>query len=203
MSELLGTDTPGIYLLPLLFVVLLLIGWLVYRSRQRAKRSLASILATIAYERMERLVIPNTDDGEIQIDHVVLTAEGLLIVDVKDVVGAVFGSDKMQDWTVISDNHRFTFSNPQPALYDRIAAVKEIVRQVPVTGRVVFLDGGRFTKGIPSMTCGLDELLEEFNEPEKSSAIAKVEAVRPHWEQLKSRALIVPQVQKGRRRMRA
>ncbi|MBT8080624.1 MAG: NERD domain-containing protein [Gammaproteobacteria bacterium] len=203
MSEFLGTDTPTIYLLPLLLVVLLLTGWLVYRRRQRANRSLASILATIAYERVEGLVIPNTDDGEIQIDHVLLTAEGLLIVDVKDVDGAVFGSDKMQDWTVISDNHRFTFSNPQPALYDRIAAVKEVVRQVPVTGRVVFLDGARFTKGIPSMTCGLDELLEEFNEPERASALAKVKAFRPHWEQLKRRALAVPQVQQGRRRMRA
>jgi len=203
MSELLSADFPGIYLLPLVLVVLLLLWWLVYRRGRRAGRSLAKVLGSIAYERMEGLVIPNTDEGEIQIDHVVLTAQGLLIVDAKDVSGAVFGSDKMQDWTVISDDHRFTFSNPQPALYDRIAAVRQIVRQVPVTGRVVFLDGARFTKGVPGLTCGLDDLIEEFSEPERSSAIVKVEAFRPHWEQLKKRALAVPQVEKGKRRMRA
>ena len=203
MTEFLNNDVPGIYLLPLVLVVLLLLWWLVYRRSGRGKRSLANVLSTIAYERIEGLIIPNTYDGEIQLDHVVLTAKGLLIIDVKDVEGAVFGSDKMQDWTVISHEHRFTFSNPQPALYDRIAAVRQIVRQVPVTGRIVFLDGAQFTKGTPGLTCGLDELIYEFGEAEKSSAIVKVEAFRPHWEQLKKRSVGVPQVQKGKRRMKA
>ncbi len=201
MSDFLSVDFPGIYLLPLVLVILLLLWLLVYRRGRGSGRSLAKVLSSIAYERIEHLVIPNTYEGEIQIDHVVLTAQGLLIVDVKDVSGAVFGSDKMQDWTVISDNHRFTFSNPQPALYDRIAAVRQIVRQVPVTGRIVFLDSAEFTKGVPGLVCGLDELLQDFSEPEKSSAIVKIEAFRPHWEQLKKRALGSPQVQKGKRRI--
>ena len=33
----------------------------------------------------------------------------------------------MQDWTVISDRQRYTFSNPQPGLYDRMAAVKRLL----------------------------------------------------------------------------
>ena len=202
MNEFLGTDNAGILWL-LVALAIVLAAWLIYRYARRGSRSLSSVLATIGYERMEALVIPDTDDGEIQVDHVVLTAEGILILDVKDVVGAVFGSDKMQDWTVISDKHRFTFSNPQAALYDRIAAVKQIVRQVPVEGRIVFLDGAKFTKGVPGMTCGLDELLAEFGEPERASALAKVEAFRPHWQQLKQSALTVPQVEKGLRRMRA
>ncbi len=202
MSEFLNAEFAGIYLLPLVLVILLLLWLLIYQRSRRGARSLANVLASIAYERIEGLVIPNTDGGEIQIDHVVLTAHGLLIIDVKDVVGTVFGSDKMQDWTVISDNHRFTFSNPQPALYDRIAAVRQIVRQVPVTGRIVFLDGAEFTKGVPGLTCGIDQLLEEFSEREKSSAVVKVEAFRPHWEELQKQALGSPQVQKGKRRMR-
>jgi hypothetical protein len=130
-----------------------------------------------------------------------LTSQGLLILHIKDVQGVVFGSDKMQDWTVISKDRRFTFSNPhskdrrftfsnpQPALYDRIAAVRQIVRQVPVEGRVLFLDGAEFTKGVPSMVCTLDELLEEFGEKDKAAAQRKVEAFKPHWELLQKNAL--------------
>jgi hypothetical protein len=115
----------------------------------------------------------------------------LLIVDAKDVQGIVFGSDKMQDWTVISSDRRYTFSNPQPALYDRIAAVRHIVRQVPVAGRIVFIDGAEFTKGVPGLVCDLDELLEQFGEKNKSAAKVKVEAFRPHWDLIRKEALSV------------
>ena len=185
MREFFGAEGSELYLLLALLLGLLLIWGVVYWVRKRKKRTLATVLDTIAFERLEGLVIPNTDDGEIQVDHIVLTAQGLLIIDTKDVVGTVFGSDKMQEWAVISQDHRFTFSNPQPALYDRIAAVRQIVRQVPVNGRVVFLDGAEFTKGTPSLTCDLDGLLADFSEPEKAAAISKVEAFRPHWEALK------------------
>jgi len=94
----------------------------------------------------------------------------------------------MQDWTVISDNRRYTFPNPQPALYDRIAAVRQIVRQVPVAGRVLFLDGAEFTKGVPELVCTLDELMAEFGEPDKSAAKFKIEAFRPHWELIQKAA---------------
>ena len=187
MNDFLPADFPGAYLLPMLLIVLLLI-WLVVRGRKGRARSLAHVLDTIAFERIESLVIPNADEGEIQIDHLVLTAQGLLIIDIKDVTGAVFGSDKMQDWTVISKDHRFTFANPQPALYDRIAAVRQIVRQVPVAGRIVFLDGASFTKGVPGLVSSLDDLMDEFGEKDKAAAKVKIEAFMPHWELIHAKA---------------
>ena len=187
MKDLLPADFPDAYLLPLLLVVLLLI-WLAVRWRKTHPRSLAHVLDTIAFERIEHLLIPSADEGEIHVDHLVLTAHGLLIIDVKNVTGAVFGSDKMQDWTVISQDHRFTFSNPQHALYDRIAAVREIVREVPVSGRILFLDGADFTKGVPSMVSTLDDLMDEFGEKDKAAAEVKIEAFMPHWELIHSSA---------------
>jgi len=189
MSEFLPPDFTGIYLLPLLLLVLLLMFWLLYRRRSAHRRSLTRVLKAIAFERIDQLVIPNGDEGEIQIDHLLLTAHGLLIIHVKDVIGTVFGSDKMQDWTVISDDRRFTFGNPQPALYDRIAAVRQIVRQVPVAGRILFLDGAQFTKGVPGLVCNLDELVAEFGEQDRAAAKVNVEAFRPHWEKIRAHAM--------------
>ena len=156
---------------------------LLYRfQRRRSSRSVQRVVKTIAFEYLSGLIIPNAEGGEIQIDHLALTSEGLLVIDVKEVRGKVFGSDKMQEWTVISSDRRFTFPNPQPALYDRIAAVKQAVRQVPVTGRILFLDDAEFTKGVPSLVCKRDDLLAEFGEPDKVAAKAKIEAFKPHWE---------------------
>jgi hypothetical protein len=94
----------------------------------------------------------------------------------------------MQDWTVIAEDRRYTFPNPQPALYDRIAAVRQIVRQVPVAGRVVFLDGAEFTKGTPSLVCDIEQLIADFGEPDKSAAKFKIEAFKPHWELIQKAA---------------
>ena len=187
MAEFIPETPLGVYLLPLILVALLLLFWLVYRRRGHS-RSFEGVLKSIAFERISNLIIPGADEGEIQIDHLLLTSQGLLIIDLKDVIGTVFGSDKMQDWTVIGESHRFTFANPQPALYDRIAAVRQIVRQVPVAGRILFLDGAEFTKGVPGLVCNLDGLLAEFCEHDNAAAKVNVDAFRPHWELIMAKA---------------
>jgi Nuclease-related domain len=187
MTEFLPTEQSQ-WLWPLGAVLLLLVMWLWYR-RRRAGNPLQRVLGEIAFDRIDGLLLPNGDEGEIQIDHLLLTSQGLLIVDIKDVVGTVFGSDKMQDWTVISEERRYTFPNPQAALYDRIAAVRHIVRQVPVAGRLLFLDSAEFTKGTPDLVSDLDRLLQEFGEPDKSAAKVKVEAFKPHWDLIRKQAL--------------
>ena len=169
-------------------IVVLLVVWLVYRRRIGGDR-LQRVLDDISYDRVDGILIPNGDDGEIQIDHMLLTARGLLIIDIKDVAGTVFGSDKMENWTVISNKHRFTFSNPQPALYDRVAAVRHIVRQVPVEGRVIFLDEAEFTKGVPDMVATIDQLHADFGEPDKAAGKFKIEAFKPHWDLIRKAAL--------------
>ncbi len=183
MAELL--DTP--YMPWVLGVLALLLLWLLVRFLQGRRSRLNSVLNDIAFDRVHNLVIPNGDDGEILIDHLLLTSQGLLVLEIKDVEGVVFGSDKMQDWTVISDERRYTFSNPQHGLYDRIAAVREIVRQVPVAGRILFLDGAEFTKGTPGLVTTLDQLAEEFGEANKKNAQVKVEAFQPHWAHIRNR----------------
>lgn len=186
MGELLTPDLAQ-WLIPAAIVALLFI-WLLYRRRNSGSR-LKKVLNEIGHDRIDNLVIPNSDEGEIQIDHLLLTSRGLLIVDIKDAVGTVFGSDKMQEWAVISNERRYTFSNPQAALYDRIAAVRHIVRQVPVAGRILFLDGADFTKGVPGMVCDLDQLLDEFGEADKAAAKIKVDAFKPHWDLIRKAAL--------------
>ena len=188
MAEFLQTsDNP--WLLPLAAIALLLLIWLVYRFVRGRSGGLEGALEDISFDRIEGLIIPSADEGEILIDYLLLTAKGLLILEVKDNQGIVFGGDKLQDWTVINDERRYTFSNPQPALYDRIAAVRQIVREVPVAGRILFLDGADFTKGVPDLVTDLAELISEFGEPDKNAAKFKIEAFKPHWALIRKEAV--------------
>ncbi len=189
MTEFLSNYSLESYWLPLMAVAMLLALLAVYQRRGRKARKLNKVFGAIAHDRIDHLIIPSADEGEIQIDHLLLTAEGLLIVDIKDVNGAVFGSNKMQDWSVISDDGRFTFSNPQTALYDRIAAVRQIVRQVPVTGRIFFLDDAEFKKGVPGLVCTLDSMLTEFSENDKAVGKSQIEAFKPQWDLIREKAL--------------
>ena len=186
MAELLATE-QAVWAVLLGVLLLGVITYLLLRRRGGSR--LAKVLSDIGFDRIENVLIPNGDEGEIQIDHLILTSQGLLIIDIKAAVGTVFGSDKMQEWTVISDERRYTFPNPQAALYDRIAAVRQIVRQVPVAGRILFLDGAEFTKGVPSLVSDLDTLAAEFGEADADAAKVKVDAFKPHWDLIRKAAL--------------
>ena len=75
MRELLPADSLGPYLLFLLLVVMLLALLAVYQRRHRKARRLKKVLGTIAFDRIDGLIIPSADVGEIQVDHLLLTSE--------------------------------------------------------------------------------------------------------------------------------
>ncbi|HVC02935.1 MAG TPA: nuclease-related domain-containing protein [Steroidobacteraceae bacterium] len=132
---------------------------LLRRHRRRARRrALLARLERIAVEAVHRVQVPDGMGGTIHVDHLLLTPRGVLILDTRRVPGLIFGGDQMNEWTVMARGTRYTFDNPQPALYDRIAAVKAIVGEVPVEGLVVFSNVGRFAKGVPKCVTMLDGL---------------------------------------------
>lgn len=132
-----------------------------YRRRSRRKALLAR-LDRIAYEAAHQVLVPDGMGGFIHVDHLLMTSRGLLVLDTRRVAGLIFGGDQMSDWTVMGRGFRYTFDNPQPALYDRIAAVKALVGDFPVEGRLLFSNLGKFTKGMPKYVVMLDGIEVEF-----------------------------------------
>ena len=137
-------------------------GWRAHQRRARRKELLAR-LERIGFEAVHQVLVPDGMGGFILIDHLLLTLRGVLVLDTRRVAGVIFGGDQMSDWTVIGGRgRRYTFDNPQPALYDRIAAVKALVGELPVEGRLLFSNVGKFTKGIPKWVLMLDGIEVEF-----------------------------------------
>lgn len=139
------------------------LGLRTYRRRSR-RRALLTRLEKIALQAVHQVQVPDGMGGFFHVDHMLLTPRGVLILDTRRVAGLIFGGDQMSDWTVMARNYRYTFDNPQPALYDRIAAVKALSGDVPVEGRLLFSNLGKFTKGKPKYVVMLDGLEVEFPE---------------------------------------
>jgi hypothetical protein len=137
--------------------------WAFLRFRAyRRRKALDASIANIAYEMLKNVLVPNGNGGQIHLHYLLLTQRGLLVVDMLDHPGSVFGGDQMLEWTVIGKKRRFTFTNPQHALYDRMAAVRLLTGEVPVDGRVLFTTRSEFPKGRPRYVTRIDELTQDF-----------------------------------------
>ncbi len=157
--------------------------------RRRRSRSTAGQLASISHEMLTDIIVPKADEGEIQIGYALLTGRGVLVVETKEVAGVVFASDRMDDWTVMAGDRRYTFANPQPTLYDRIAAVAQAVGDVPVDGVVVFPDAADFSKGRPRHITTLAGLLAEYPRVDRNRDRSEVAAFMPYWDRLRQEAV--------------
>jgi len=159
-------------------------GWRWYR-KYRARRALRAAVIAGSAEHLINTLVPDGMGGAFHVDYLLLTLRGVVVIDLRDVRGNIFGGDQMAEWTVMDGAHRFTFTNPQGALYDRIAAVKAVAGDVPVEGRIVFTRRGKFPKGLPKWTLMIDALRSEFPAGDFESPAEIVGRYREGWLRLK------------------
>jgi len=173
-------------IMPVLAAVLAgaaLIGIVIWFWRgRRGRLTLERVTRDIALEWERDLIIPDGAGGETQLDHLIMTAHGILVLDVKSVSGNVFCSERMEEWTVIDGDRRYTFKNPLGTVYDKVAAVRRHIQEIPVQGFIVFTSQADFTKGRPENVVNLEELRDRFIA--KGPTDQLMEAFRPHWDRL-------------------
>ena len=181
-----------------LVVALLVVALILFWRRRRPRLSQA--LQDVSIDRLQNVLLPDGMGGQIQVEHLLLTANGFVVIDVKEFEGTIFAGDRMAEWTVIGQRGRFTFPNPLGTLYDRVAALKQIVRDVPVVGLVLFGAGADFTKGRPKDVVLPAELVERYQKPDQVDRERLLVAFAPHWERVK--AAIEPVKRGAREKLR-
>ncbi len=150
----------------------------------RARRAIDNVISSVAFEELRHVLLPAGHGEQIHVNCVLLTQKGVLVIDLFDVAGMVFAGEKMEQWSVFGPKRHFTFANPLPMLYDRVAAVQHLVGEsVPVVGRIVFSMRGEFPKGRPEAVIRLDELQDEFPSVDKTSGPAAA-AFAPVWSKI-------------------
>lgn len=157
--------------------------WRAWRLRRARIRLHQSIIA-VGTESLHNVLVPDGMGASMHVDYLLLTSRGVLVIDLRDLKGNVFGGDQMTDWTVMNGPARTTFQNPQHALYDRVAAVRQLSGELPVEGRVLFTRRGKFPKGLPRWTLMVDSLHTEFPLPDSDAAHSWVDQYRASWDRL-------------------
>jgi hypothetical protein len=149
------------------------------RRRMRIVRTFA--VTSCGFDHMRDVLVPDGQGSAVHVDFLLLTARGIIVIDLRDIAGNIFGGDQMRAWTVMHRAQRFTFDKPQTGLYDRIAAVRALAQGLPVDGRIVFTGRGRFPKGLPRYTVMLDSLPSEFPVSDRETMRTLLERWMPAW----------------------
>jgi len=158
--------------------------WLVFRRRDR-DGGVRRALDQVGMDALRDVLVPDGMGGSIHVGCLLLTSRGILVVDVKPYRGIVFASDQMNDWTVILDGKRSMIANPLGSLYDRVAAVKQVVRDVDVSGYILFPEGADFSKGQPKDVILPGALVAKFPSADAGDRERVLVAFQPYWERLR------------------
>ena len=98
--------TPENQLIALLVGAIVLVSalvsiWRVYR-RRRARSRLNAAITAVGLDALQDVLVPDGMGGSLHVDFVLLTTRCVLVVDLRDVAGNIFGGDQMTEWTVMA-----------------------------------------------------------------------------------------------------
>jgi hypothetical protein len=154
--------TPAVIGLVLALLFAGLLGYLTIRAWRKIYHSPRMVLGRLGQRRLSDLVLPDGMEGEIHVDHLLLTPHGILVLELRNASGALFAGENLDEWRVIDQPRRYSFRNPLPGLEARIHAVEVMSGKVPVLGRVAIVGDVQFTGGRLPRVATLAEVAEEF-----------------------------------------
>ena len=157
-----------------------------YWRRWRAERALLEPFEAVSFDMLRDVLLPDGSGGQVHIDLLLLTAKGLLVVDLRHASGMIFGSESMDDWAVMDGNQRQSIKNPTGPLLDRIASVKLLAGDLPVDGRVVFTRLATFPKGRPPRVGELASLTREWPAADRAQQPSPVAGWSEAWASIRA-----------------
>ena len=176
-------DTTRLYiLLGTLFTLVALVivfrrqlgEWLEERHVKRMTRRLG-------VRRLRNLHLQDGMGGEVSIDYLLLTRDGLLVIGVKRFSGLIFGGQQTDQWTQVINRVSYKFPNPDEYLHRQINAVRMLAPDVAVSGVHLFTHRAEFPKGKPDNVMSTREIRQLPKRPAQRDIPGKL---RTAWVQL-------------------
>lgn len=145
----------------ILFLILIL---LVSRRKKKTHhlREIDKALLSLRLEEVRAVVIPDGIGGLLELDRLVLTEYGLLVIESYPISGHLFGSEQIDQWTQILDGRSFKFANPLRHIHNARYALQILAPKLPIHCRVVFTADSDFPKGRPEDVSTLASLEQDL-----------------------------------------
>jgi len=170
-------------LLALIVIICVVFIYLRYRKKRFA-RKIKRQVKRISYDHIENVILDGGPDDYAQFDYLLLTDKGIVILDIKDYAGHIFGADKINEWTQIINRRSYKFANPFFELSHKIELVKGINKDINVSGLILFTDEADFPKGCPDSVIALKTLKDNYV---KLITKETPELMQRNWDRIKEK----------------
>jgi len=155
-------DFP-IELVLVLFIFLSALLGFWWKKRQLSSAvQMERILHSLKRDEVKEIIIPDGIGGLLEIEHLILLEQGLLILETYPISGNLFGAEQIDNWTQIINGRSFKFTNPLHRIRTARQALKLLAPNVPIFCRVVFNADSHFPKGKPEEASTLATLAEDM-----------------------------------------
>jgi nuclease-like protein len=158
----LSLDFPIELVLALVLCLSVFITYLWTRRKLSVSAQLDLILQPFNRDEVKEIIIPDGIGGLLEIEHVVLLDQGLLLIETYAISGNLFGAEQIEEWTQIIDGRSYKFANPLWRLRTARQALKLLAPNVPIFCKVVFNADSHFPKGKPDEVSTLATLADDM-----------------------------------------
>lgn len=166
-----------------LITLMVMVGlFILIKEKRQQKRRLEHILSPLSLDEVNTIIIPDGIGGLIEIDKLILTEHGLLLIETYPMSGHLFGSDTIDQWTQIIDGRSFKFANPLHHLNNVKQALQQLSPKVPIHIRVIFTEDSNFPKGKPDSVSTLNTLEQDLLA--LTSSPKKTELTKKAWDRV-------------------
>jgi len=146
-----------------LVAIIIVMFFVRHYRRNQHKRQINKLINDLSHKSLRNILLPDSVDGQIWIDCLLLTDGGLVVLDIRDYVGRLFGGENINEWTQMIGVRSHKFANPLLELPARIHAVQAIAGDIPVIGHIIFTHRGSFENDKPEDVYMVDEVHDQLS----------------------------------------
>lgn len=132
------------------------------KRKESASQQMANILKPYVQNEVKGIIIPDGIGGLLEIEHLILLDQGLLLIETYPMSGNMFGAETIDKWTQIVDGRSYKFANPLRHIRTSRQALMVLAPNTPIFCRVVFNADSVFPKGKPDEISVLSSLSDDM-----------------------------------------
>jgi len=163
--------------------VVILLSLLMNKRFKSSSYRLRKALEPFKQDEIRDVIIPDGIGGLLELEHLVLTEQGLLLIETYAYEGHLFGADEIDQWTQMVNGRSYQFINPLRHIRIARQALMTMAPEVPVFYRVVIKSKADFPKGKPTEISLLTDLETDLKFLNTEPKIPQ--KLQPAWDRIK------------------
>jgi hypothetical protein len=112
--KFLDTEAGFFSMVALGIIIFVATVWYFWRQLQKSRheRQIHRMLESLGVKYLHDIILPDGIEGYTYIDYLLLTPNGIVVLDINFSEGHIFGGESVDQWTQVVNNKTYKFNNP-------------------------------------------------------------------------------------------